>query len=181
MDIDDIADDYTLQAEAQTNIYEPLKADADASLPDLTKLQQPALQGSSQIEGALLDENDKMVLLDRFNTIIQGAANAEGRQIIEETLRNLELQLIAVRNGSIVFVIEPKTLEVLDNVHEMHKSGVLAKIIHQKLVTEAVMRKLRSEAVQFGIELTALHMTTLIKEKEYIALKAWMTVEKGNS
>lgn len=135
---------------------------------------QPVHQG-----GGIIGDDDKRVLLDRFNVILQGAASAEGKNIIEETLRNLELKLIAVRTSSVVLLIEPLSLEALGNIWEMHKSGVLAKIIHQTLVTEQVMRKLRRDAAYFGIELGNIHLTTLIKNMEFISLTAWLTEQRG--
>ena len=125
------------------------------------------------------EEGNNQMLLERFNIILQSAANAEGRQIIEDALKNLELQLVAVRNGSIILVVKPSSTEVLVNIFEMHTSGALAKTIYQKIVTTSLMQKLRTEAEPFGRELRNIHLTTLIKEEEYISLKTWLIDEKG--
>ena len=146
---------------------------------------EPAIHSSlsiarqAEVGSHILAEEHKIMLLDRFSTLLQGTINAEGRQLIEETLRNLELQIVAVRNGSIVLFLKPSSLKVLENVWEMHVSGMFAKIIHQKVLTATVMHKLRKEAESFNIELRDVHLTTTVQEKEYLSLKVWMQELKG--
>lgn len=81
-----------------------------------------------------------------------------------------KVSVVYIREGSIIFKLECRSLQILDELWEDYSTGHLTEVAQMKLVTEDILKL-------FG--LSSLKLTLNIKEEDYRDCRQRLETDKG--